>query len=63
MPHVENFADFLVPLPPIFPLTGLGTIQGGLACSAVLLCLDPADDAAPDHDFCLIAVRVQCSVK
>jgi hypothetical protein len=31
MPHVEKLADFLVLLPPILPLTILGTIQGGLA--------------------------------
>jgi hypothetical protein len=31
MPHVETLADVLVLLPPI-----LGTIQGGLTCSAVL---------------------------
>jgi hypothetical protein len=54
MPHVEKLADLLV-LPPIFPLTSLGTIQGGLAYSAVLeleiwRCSDLADDAAPEHD-------------
>jgi hypothetical protein len=36
MPLVEKLADFLVPLLPIFPLTSPGTIQGGLALSAVL---------------------------
>ena len=36
MPHVEMLADLLVLLPPIYLLTSLGTIQGGLACSAVL---------------------------
>jgi hypothetical protein len=36
MPHVEKLAYFLVPLLPIFPLTSLGAIQGGLALSAVL---------------------------
>jgi hypothetical protein len=37
MPHVEKLKDLLVLLlPPIFPLTSLGTIQGGLACIAVL---------------------------
>jgi hypothetical protein len=36
MPHVEKLADFLVLLLPIFvSLTSLGTIHGGLACSAV----------------------------
>jgi hypothetical protein len=55
--HVEKLADLLVLLPPIFPLTSLGTIQGGLACSAVLeleirRCFGSAEDAAPDHDCC-----------
>jgi hypothetical protein len=56
MPHVEKLADFLVvPLLPIFPLTRLGTIQGGLACSAVLeqdilRCYGATDDAALGHD-------------
>jgi hypothetical protein len=55
MSHVEKLADFLVLLPPIFPLTSLGTIQGGLACSAVLKleiqrCFGFTDDAAPEHD-------------
>jgi hypothetical protein len=36
MPHVEKLAYFLVLLLPIFPLTSLGAIQGGLALSAVL---------------------------
>jgi hypothetical protein len=36
VPHVEKLADFLVLLLPIFPLTSLGTIHGGLLCSAVL---------------------------
>jgi hypothetical protein len=36
MPHVEKLADLLVLLLPIFPLTSLGTIQSGLALSAVL---------------------------
>jgi hypothetical protein len=35
IPRVEKFADFLVLL-PIFPLTILGTIQGGLTMSAAL---------------------------
>jgi hypothetical protein len=35
MPHVEKLADFLVLLLPIFPLTSLGAIQGGLASSAI----------------------------
>ena len=35
MPHVEKLADLLVLLLQIFPLTSLGTIHGGLACSAV----------------------------
>ena len=63
MPDVEKLADFLVLLPPIFPLTSLGTIQGGLAYSAVLeleiwRCYGSTDDAAPEHDCCLIGVRV-----
>jgi hypothetical protein len=36
MPHVEEFADLLVTLLPIFHLTSPRTIQGGLASSAVL---------------------------
>jgi hypothetical protein len=35
MPHVEKLADLLVLLPPIFPLTSLGTIRGRLAYIAV----------------------------
>ena len=56
MPHVEQLADLLVLLLPIYLLTSLGTIQGGLTCSAVLEleargCLGCADDAAPEgHD-------------
>jgi hypothetical protein len=33
MLHVEKLAKFLVLLPPIFYLTSLGTIQGGLAAA------------------------------
>jgi hypothetical protein len=36
MPHIEDSADFLVLLLPICLLTILGTVQGGLASSAVL---------------------------
>jgi hypothetical protein len=37
MPHAKELADLLVLLLlPIDPLTSLGTIQGGLASSAVL---------------------------
>jgi hypothetical protein len=36
VPHVEKLADWFVLLPPIYFLTSLGTIPGGLACSAVL---------------------------
>jgi hypothetical protein len=55
MPHVEKLAHFLVLLPPIFPLTVPGTIQGGLACGAVLeldiwRCEGFAADATPEHD-------------
>jgi hypothetical protein len=56
--HVEKLADFFVLLCPIFSLTSLGTIQGALACSAVLeleirrFC-GSANDAAPEHDCCL----------
>ena len=54
MPHVKKLADFLVLLLPIYPLTGPGTIQGGLAYSAVLeldirQCLGATDDAALGH--------------
>jgi hypothetical protein len=57
MSHVEKLADLLVLLPPIFLLTSLGTIQGGLACSTVLeleirRCFGSADDAALGHDYC-----------
>jgi hypothetical protein len=63
MPHVEKLADFLVLLPPIYRLTSLGTIQSGLACSAVLELeirrfFGCADDAAPEHDCCWSGVRV-----
>ncbi len=56
MSHVEKLADFLVVLLPIVPLTSLGTIQGGLAASAVLEFeiwrrFDSADDAALRHDY------------
>jgi hypothetical protein len=63
MPHVEELADFLV-LPPILPLTSLGTIQGGLAYSAVLELeirrfFGSADDAAPEgHDCCWSGLRL-----
>jgi hypothetical protein len=65
MTHVEKLAYMLVAvlLLPICPLASFGTIQGGLACSAVLereirRCFGSADDAAPEHDCCLIGVRV-----
>jgi hypothetical protein len=35
-PHLEKLADFPVLLLPVSPLTDPGTIQGGLASSAVL---------------------------
>jgi hypothetical protein len=57
MTHIEKLADLFVLalLPPIFPLTSLGTIQSGLACSAVLELeirqfFGCADDATPEHD-------------
>jgi hypothetical protein len=62
MPHVEKLADlFVLPLLPIDPLTSLGTIQGGLACSTVLeleirRCYGATDDAALEHDCCWIGV-------
>jgi hypothetical protein len=34
MPHVEKLADLPMLLPTIFPLTSLGTIQGGLENSS-----------------------------
>jgi hypothetical protein len=54
VPDVEKLADLLV-LPPIFLLTSLGTIQGGLAYCAVLKleirrCFNSAEDATPEHD-------------
>ena len=57
MPHVEKLADFLMLLLPIYPLTSLGTIQGGLATSAVLELeirrrYGAAVDAAFGHDCC-----------
>jgi hypothetical protein len=65
MPDVEKLADLLVLRLPIFLLTSLGTIQGGLVLSAVLE-LDIrrfsgfAVDAAPGHghDCCWSEVRV-----
>jgi hypothetical protein len=36
MPHIKKLADLFVLLLPIFLLTSLGTIQGGLAYSTVL---------------------------
>jgi hypothetical protein len=61
--HVEKLADMFVLLPPIFPLTSCGTIQGRLAHSAVLeleirRCLCSADNAALGHDCCWIQVGV-----
>jgi hypothetical protein len=63
MPHIEKLTDFLVVLLPIFPLTSLGTIQGGLASSAVLeleirRCYGATNYAALGHDCCLSGVRV-----
>jgi hypothetical protein len=58
MPHVDKLADFLVLILPICLLANLGTVQGGLASSAVLelniwRCFGSADDAAPEgHDCC-----------
>jgi hypothetical protein len=57
MPHVEKLADFLVLILPIIPLASLGTIQSGLAFSAVLelkirRCSSFADDAALGLDCC-----------
>ena len=57
MPHVEKLADWFVLLLPVYLLTNLGTVQGGLACSAVLelenrRCFDSADDAAPEGHDC-----------
>jgi hypothetical protein len=56
VPHVEKLAYMLVLLlPPIDLLASLGTIQGRLACSAVLeleirRCYGATDDAALRHD-------------
>jgi hypothetical protein len=55
MPHVEKLADLLVMLLSIFLLTSPGTIQGGLASSAVLeaviqRCYGSAVDTAHGHD-------------
>jgi hypothetical protein len=65
MAFVEKLADLLVLLLPIFPLTGLGTIQGGLASSTVLeleirRCDGATDDAAPNHDCCWSGVECKC---
>jgi hypothetical protein len=66
IPHVEKLADFLMLLLPIFPLTSLGTIQGGLATSAVLELeirrrYGATVDAALDHHCCQSGVRAaQC---
>jgi hypothetical protein len=65
MPHVEKLADLPVLLPPIYFLTSLGTIHGGMTLSAVLKldirrCYGSADDAAlgHGHDFYWSEVRV-----
>jgi hypothetical protein len=55
MPNVEKLADLLVLLLPIFPLTSPGTVQGGLASSAVLQHdirrrYGATDDATLGHD-------------
>jgi hypothetical protein len=62
MPHVEKLADLFVLLLPIFPLTGPGTVHGGLASSAVLdleirRCYGATDDAALGHDCCWSGVK------
>jgi hypothetical protein len=64
MAFVEKLADLLVMLLPIFPLTGLGAIQGGLAFSTVLeleirRCDGATDDAAPEHDYCWSGVSIR----
>jgi hypothetical protein len=63
MPHVEQLADFLVLLLPIYSLTSPGTIAGGLACIAELelenwRSYGSTDDAALGHDCCWSRVRV-----
>jgi hypothetical protein len=57
MSHIEMLADLPVLLLPIFPLTSLGTVQGGLALSTVLeqdilRCYSATNDAALLHDCC-----------
>jgi hypothetical protein len=59
MPHVEKLADLpVLLLPPIFPLTSPGTVQGGLLASSAVLeqeiwrCYGSTDNAAPEHDCC-----------
>jgi hypothetical protein len=54
VPHVEKLADMPVLVPPIYLLTSMGTIQGGMALGAVLerdirRCYGSADDAALGH--------------
>ena len=54
-PHVDQLAELLVLRLPIFPLTSLGTIHGGLASSAVhqhdiQRCYGATDDADLGHD-------------
>ncbi len=63
VPHFKNLAHLpgLLPLPQIYLRTSLGTVQGGLACSAVLeleirRCYGATDDAALGHDCCWIEV-------
>jgi hypothetical protein len=61
MPHVEKLADFRMVILPIFSLTSLGTIRGGLASSAVQQleirrCSGSTVSAAPEHDI------IQCTV-
>jgi hypothetical protein len=58
VPHDEKLADlFVFLLLPIDPLTSLGTVQGGLASSAVLELeirrrYGATDDAALGYDCC-----------
>jgi hypothetical protein len=68
MPHVEKLADLPVLLHPIFPLTSLGTIQGGLAYRTVLELeirrrFGSADIVAPEHDCCWIRVGVRSAIQ
>jgi hypothetical protein len=60
MPHYEKLADIfvLLLLPPIYPLTNLGTVQGGLALLSAVLELEIQRCYGATDDAGMIAVGV-----